>query len=344
MQTQPKRPAFKGTQRREIDPSREGLVRLEPLPGGGSLPLLAWSEVDGVDLAAWMTRNRGDIEARLSAHGGILFRGFGVGTPEELDRIVRAVSGETLEYTYRSTPRTRVQGEIYTSTEYPADQSIPLHNEMSYTRSWPRKIFFCCAVAAPVGGETPIADSRGVYRRIDPEIREKLARLGVTYVRNYGSGIDLPWQDVFQTSDREAVEELCRRAGIEFEWRGEDELRTRQTCQAVTVHPGTGEPVWFNQAHLFHVSGLPNALRESLLSTFAEEDLPRNALYGDGTPFEPEVLAAIRAAYEAETMEFPWQEGDVLLLDNVLVAHGRRPFQGPRRVLVGMSEPGGAAV
>src|SRR6185295_11544764 len=114
------------------------------------------------------------------------------------------------------------------------------------------------------GGETPIADSRKVYARIDPAIRERfIAKGGVKYVRNYGTGIDLPWQEVFQTDDKAQAEHYCQKAGITFEWRGPDWLRTSQVCQAVATHPKTGDVVWFNQAHLFHVSSLPPAIRDS---------------------------------------------------------------------------------
>jgi alpha-ketoglutarate-dependent taurine dioxygenase len=106
------------------------------------------------------------------------------------------------------------------------------------------------------------------------------------------------------------------------------------------LHPRTGEAVWFNQAHLFHISSLPVDVKESLLSIFAPEDLPRNALYGDGSPIEPAALEEIRHAYAMEQVLFPWKNGDVLMLDNVLAAHGRTPFSGERKVLVGMSQPG----
>jgi alpha-ketoglutarate-dependent taurine dioxygenase len=277
------------------------------------------------------------IRQRLQRHGAILFRGFNLNSVDEFELLLRSLTGELLEYSYRSTPRTQVSGRIYTSTEYPAHQTIPLHNEMSYTRNWPMIIGFFCVEVAAEGGETPIADSRRVFDLIDPAIRERFARKKVMYVRNYGEALDLSWQNVFQTEDRERVEDYCRSSEIEFEWKTNDELRTRQVCQAVATHPCTGEQVWFNQAHLFHVSSLESQVRESLLSSSAGEP-PRNACYGDGSPIKDAERDEIRSAYNRETIVFPWQRRDVLLLDNMLVAHGRRPYRGRRKIVVGMGQ------
>jgi alpha-ketoglutarate-dependent taurine dioxygenase len=306
-------------------------------------PLVIQPLAPGLDLVAWAASHRGLIAQRLEQHGGILFRGFGVAEAATFERFIRAVSvGDLLEYTYRSSPRTRVHGNVYSSTEYPPDQIIPLHNENSYTTHWPLKIFFLAVQVAEQGGETPIADSRRVLKRIDRTVRDSLAARGVMYVRNYRAGIDLPWQTVFQTTDRSKVETFCRDNNIQCEWLDGGRLRTRQVCQAIASHPTTGEHVFFNQVHLFHVSSLPEAVRTALLA-FGEENLPRNTYYGDASPIEPDVLDEIRRAYQAEQVSFPWQAGDILMLDNMLVAHGRARFVGPRKVLVGMSEPYGQA-
>jgi alpha-ketoglutarate-dependent taurine dioxygenase len=108
---------------------------------------------------------------------------------------------------------------------------------------------------------------------------------------------------------------------------------------AVTRHPVTGETLWFNHATFFHVSTLAPAIREELLVEFAEDELPANTYYGDGSPIEPEILDQLRALYEQFTVSFAWQKGDVLLLDNMMVAHGRAPYEGARKILVGMAEP-----
>jgi DnaJ-domain-containing protein 1 len=156
-----------------------------------SLPLLIEPATHGVSLPDWAMNSREFIRQRLQRHGAILFRGFNLNSVDEFELLLRSLTGELLEYSYRSTPRTQVSGRIYTSTEYPAHQTIPLHNEMSYTRNWPMIIGFFCVEVAPEGGETPIADSRRVFDLIDPAVRDRFARKKVMYVRNYGEALDL---------------------------------------------------------------------------------------------------------------------------------------------------------
>lgn len=278
------------------------------------------------------------VNEHLLTVGGLLFRGFPLESTTDFEAVVKMISSDLASYEFGSTPRSQVHNQIYTSTEYPPHQHIPLHNEQAYTTEWPMKIWFYCAQASPEGGYTPIADSRQVYRHIPVRIRERFIEKGVMYVRNYGNGLDVPWTKVFNTVDRGVVERFCRAAGIVYEWKPDGELRTRQVCQAVAVHPDTNETVWFNQAHLFHVSNLESSVREALLSVVSEADLPRQAWYGDGTPIEAAVLDEIRDVYRCHAVQFPWQRGDVLMLDNMLVAHGRTPFNGPRKILVAMAE------
>jgi hypothetical protein len=121
-------------------------------------------------------------------------------------------------------------------------------------------------------------------------------------------------------------------------WLDEERLRTRHVCHAVARHPVTGQEVWFNQMHLFHPSALGAEHHRALLDIFGEDDLPRNAMCGDGTPIDSRVLDAVREAFDQETVTFSWERGDLLLLDNMLVAHARTPYTGPRQVLVAMAD------
>lgn len=325
--------------RRPVEVSPESLVVVERMQPRQPLPLVIRPAAGDLDLADWAGSNRELIETKLLEHAGILFRGFNVQSVVEFERLIEALYGELLEYHDRVQPRTQVARNVYTSTEYPADQTIELHNESAYAHNWPMRIFFYCMTPAEEGGETPLADCRKVFSRIDPATRQRFVEKQVMYLRNLGGDLGISWQTAFQTQDRAAMEEYCGRAGIQIEWRGGDRLRTRSVRPVVLQHPQSAETVWFNAAISAHESTLDPSVRETLLREFSSEGLPKNSFYGDGSPIEAEVLEEIRRACREETVTFTWQRGDVLLLDNMLAAHGRSPFRGRRKVVVGMARP-----
>ncbi|MDG5498197.1 TauD/TfdA family dioxygenase [Marinobacter sp. BGYM27] len=302
-------------------------------------PLRVSPIADGTSLKALSSDIASLVAECLETSGGILFSGFEDPGIEVFQSFASGFGHPLLSYEFGSTPRSQVTGGgVYTSTEYPAHRSIPLHNEQAYTTDWPMRIWFYCAQAAQSGGETPIADSREIYRRIDPVLRQRFEDKGLRYVRNYGNGLDVDWQQVFNTDDVAKVESYCRNRDIDVLWQPDGSLRTAQRCQATARHPRTRDWVWFNQAHLFHVSALDDEMQEILLETVGEENLPRNVYYGDGSPIEVSALDEVRGVLDDCRIVFPWQTGDVLMLDNMLAAHSRQPFEGARKVVVAMAE------
>lgn len=331
-------PQFTVIPRRLISTSPADMVTVEPFEGR-CFPLVVSPSAKVIDLVGWAESDRERIRAMLSRYGALLFRGFDVRTVAEFERFIVVTSGQPLPYLERSSPRTPRSGYIYSSTEYPAEQSIFLHSENSYQKTWPLKIFFYCEAAPEQGGETPIADTRTILQRISPGVRERFDREGVMYARNFGIGVGFSWQTVFQTEDRQAVEKYCSDHDIQYFWEGANGLRTTQVRKAIQIHPVTGESVWFNHAVFFHVSTLDPVTRRVFETSLSEAELPNNTYYGDGSAIEPEVLDHLRAAYNYEAVRFRWHQGDILMLDNMLAAHGRFPYSGGRKILVGMSEP-----
>ncbi|KYF97349.1 hypothetical protein BE20_38870 [Sorangium cellulosum] len=321
---------------RRVDVGPSALVSTGSL-GGGPLPLVVQPAVDDVNLAAWASQERALVEAQLDRHGAVLFRGFGLRSVPEFEQVAQAVCGE-LFGEYGDLPREKTGRQVYASTPYPADKAILFHNESSHIPRWPLKQWFFCVQAAPSGGATPIVDCRRVLEALSPELRERFRRLGLLYVRNFTPGFDVSWQDFFHTTDPAVVEERCRSGGMGCAWLPGGRLRISQRGPAVLAHPRTGEQVFFNQVELHHPAYLEAPVRDSLLSMLGEEWLPRNVYYGDGSPIDVETTRAVGEAYERCAVRFPWREGDVLLLDNMLVAHGRDPFSGPRKIVVAMGE------
>ena len=315
------------------------LVKTNTLLPGRNLPLSIEPNVRDMDLELWAARERASLSTLLLRHGAILFRGFRIAGIPKFQSIVQSIVGDLLEYKEQTSPRSKVAGNVYTSTEYPPHQCIFLHNENSYSSLWPRKIMFFCVTPPDSGGETPIADVRRVLTRIPLSVRERFEQLGWMLVRNFGTGYGLSWQTAFQTEDPAEVNRYCMLNAIEHEWITPQRLRMKQRRRAILPHPDTGENVWFNHTAFFHHSTLDAEIRNSLASELAEEDLPYNTFYGDGSRIEVADLDTIRDAYEQETVAFAWQRNDLLLLDNMLAAHGRSSYDGPRKIVVAMTEP-----
>ena len=319
-------------------------VHISPLFVDKPLPLLISAPDSGMDAAQWISNHRNDIREYLQHYGALLLRGFTIHDDDAFRAAAASFIPVLAKYMEGATPRTDLGKGSYTSTEFPAELSIAQHNELSYITQWPMKIAFCCMIAAEEGGATPIADVRQVLSFIDQEVRDKFEALGWMLVRNYGNGLGPSWQKAFNTDDINEVKAYCQQAAIELQIIDEHHIRTRQVRPAIRHHIHTGEQVWFNHAAFWHPSSLCPVIREELVSQFGEDALTYNTLYGDGSPIPDHVIAHINEAYQKATVAFPWQQGDLLLMDNMLVSHGRAPFKGKRRVLVSMGEPVETAV
>jgi amino acid adenylation domain-containing protein/non-ribosomal peptide synthase protein (TIGR01720 family) len=313
------------------------LFRETPMVPGQPFPLLVEPLDPGLDLIEWVKANRPLLEARLARHAGILFRGFQLNDIHAFEAFAEAVQ-PGLYGQYGDLPKKEGGKNTYRSTPYPEKKMILFHNESSHQDRWPRKQLFFCEQPSPVGGATPVVDCRLMYQRMPAPLRERFERKGLLYVRTFADKLDVSWQHFFKTCDRTEVQARCDRAGIQWQWLDNDELQIRTPCPAIIRHPLTGEKSFFNQVQLHHIHCLDADVRDDLLALFGEARMPRHVYYGDGSPIENEVMQQLGELYEACAVRFAWQKGDVILLDNMLAAHARDPFEGPRKIVVAMGD------
>ncbi len=276
------------------------------------------------------------LREQLLHYGALLVRGFQMENAADFEQFARVFSEkDVFNYAGGVSPRRVLKDGVYTSTEYPAQFSLALHNELSYSNIYPSLLFFGCLIAPQTGGETTLGDSRRILQKIDSQIVDLFKRKKLCYVRNLqadkGSGYS--WQEAFESDDKKTVEKICRKAGAQLEWKTGGGLRVSQIRPATATHPITSEEVWFNQADGFH----PSNLGEELLETLSEDELRLNVRFGDGSPIDRSMLTRIRAVLESETILHRWQVGDILILDNILAAHGRMPFAGARKIILTMT-------
>lgn len=307
------------------------------------LPIEAPDGADPEALIEAAVQCRGEWGAKLLDRGALLLRGWGVASVDQFRAFVSAFSGSADRFGYAggASPRSAVDGEsgVYSSTDYPPEMLLSLHNELSYADRYPRRLYFFCLAAPSSGGETTLGDSRRILGGIDRQVLDEFRTRQIRYVRNLsphvGSGYS--WQEAFETEDQRTAEARCLDLGAAFEWDG-GFLRISQIRPATIRHPETGEEVWFNQADGFHPSALDPDTYAALISLAGSEDRLRlNVFYGDGSAIDRAVLEHVRAVIGKETLPHSWQEGDILVLDNLLAAHGRMPFSGPRKIVLTMT-------
>lgn len=278
-----------------------------------------------------------DLDEMLVREKAIVMRGWNV-TPDSLEPVLDLLLPNRLAYVHGNSPRTKVGRNVYTSTEYPAALTISMHNELSYSHTWPARLLFFCAEAPATGGATPVVDGERWLAALDPGVRKAFAA-GVRYTQNLhgGYGLGKSWQDTFETTDRGEVEAFLGGTGATWEWTA-DGLRVSQVRPATTRHPVTGAEVWFNQSDQWHPATLGDETAAELAGILPEEELPQSVRFADGTAIPPEYVIQVRDRGLDAAVDVDWRRGDLLLIDNVLVGHGRRPFTGNRRVLVAMSD------
>lgn len=309
-----------------FEPDRPLPLVVTPLPGHAGRLL---------DIAS---EHRATLDELLTVHGAILFRGFEVASPAVFDDFISRASSDALFYSERSSPRHAVYRNIYTSTDHPADKEIVQHSEQSYNQSFPRRIFFYCQTPSPQGGETPLADARRIYRRLPATLRTQFEQRHYRYSRYFWQVMGTTWQTAFQTEHKAKVEEYCAQNDIHYQWGAGDVLKTHQVRRTTAYHPVSGEPCWFNHCAFFNLLSLDQETQEILRESFEPDELPNQTFYGDGEPIEEEVLRELQQAYRDERTQFVWEQGDLLMIDNILTTHGRRSFQGARSILCGMSD------
>ncbi len=319
----------------------EERVRLSFLADEPALPAVLEPLDATIDLPAWCIEHRRELDAQLLVSGAILFRGFNLATLPAFECAAAAVSGD-LYGDYGDLPKHRAGERIYHSTPYPADQMILWHSESSHLPSWPMRITFFCVTPAQSGGCTPIVDTRELLEAIDSDVVETFRRNGLLYVRNFTAGIEPTWERFFKTGDHATVEAACRSAGSEYAWRPDGGLRLRQRAPGIARHPRSGAEVFFNQVQLHHIACVDEETRDGLRALVDDNDLPRNVTYGDGSPIPDDVIDHIVATYERLAVRFAWQRGDMLALDNMLIAHARDTYTGSRAIAVAMGQIVGA--
>lgn len=306
---------------------------------GEAFPLVLASDGAAFELAQareWVGKNKEDLLEKLSRHGALLFRGLPLASDVDFDAMIQSFALDNFTYAEslsNAVRRNRTE-RVFTANEAPASVSIYLHHEMAQTPIYPSKLFFFCEQAPESGGATPLCRSDILLQRLErvaPEFVADCREKGVRYSNvmpasdDPESGQGRSWRSTLSSdSPTEAEDKLCK-LGYEWQWQDGDSLRvTTAVLPAVRVTAG-GREVFFNQ----------------LIAAFRGWRDVRNSpeksiRFGDDSEISSEAMARAIQLGDELSFDIPWQTGDMALVDNFLVMHGRRPFTGQRRILASL--------
>ncbi|MEQ3550079.1 TauD/TfdA family dioxygenase [Pseudonocardia nematodicida] len=290
------------------------------------------------DAGAWAERHGDALRDLVDEHGAVLVRGLGLRTVADVGGVAARLGSGCYVEREAFAARTVIADGIYADTPWPARQPMCAHHELSYVLETPATLLFACLHAPDDGGATGLADSARVLDDLPTRLVERFEDQGWMLTRTYGDEIGSSWEQAFGTSDRADVEWYCRANAIEAEWLPGGGLRTHQHRYAVLMHPVTGEKVFFNQVAFLSEWAMDPEVREFLLEMHGPDGLPFSTRFGDGSPIPADVVDLINAAHDRHTVREPWRDGDLLVVDNLRVAHGRDPWSGKREVVVAMTD------
>lgn len=288
------------------------------------------------DVVRWAEENRDQLEQKCQKHGAILFRGFPLHEPEDFDRFIAAFDLENFPYevSLSNAVRTNFTPRVFSANEAPSSVTIFLHHEMAQTPIFPSKLFFCCWQPAEEGGATPLCRSDILFQQIEerfPQFAQDCETKGLKYsntmpaANDASSGMGRSWQSTFRVETREEAQQRMTDYGYTWEWQEDGSLRATTPVLPAVREVSPGRKVFFNQ----------------LIAAFcgwkdSRNDASKSITFGDGQPLDRETVMEISDMAEQLTFDLPWQAGDIALVDNFLVMHGRRTFSGPRKILASL--------
>lgn len=291
--------------------------------------------ISGVRLAV----ERDAIREQARAAGWVLVRDLPFTDRAGAAEAIRELLAEPMTEREGFAPRTDLGGGVHTDVEWPADQPLCMHNELSYADQPPGLLVFACVTPPSSGGATALADTRAVLADLPDAVRDRFTAAGWQLLRNYTGLVGTHWPEAFGTDDPAAATAYCAAHGIDAVWGDEGWLRTTQRRPAVVTHPGTGESCWFNQIAFLNEHTMVPEFREYLVSQLGPDGLPFTTVDSHGEPLDKSTVDKINAVYDRHTVREPWRQGDLLVVDNILTAHSREPYRGPRDILVGLGDP-----
>jgi alpha-ketoglutarate-dependent taurine dioxygenase len=268
--------------------------------------------------------NVDDLTEGLRSTGALYFQGFGadVATFEDFtNRFSDDYMDNTGSGSYRATVDEKrdstIQNVAYVyGVENQRTFPLPLHADRSYVKSQPEMMWFMCVVPAEVDGQTTVCDGIAIHEGLSQKAKDFFAQNRLKYIRHYTAE---EWPVIFHTTNRDVVKRYCIDNDLNAEFNENDSLITNSFKSAVVKPKYSDKPAFVNSI---------------LIQLWQEEELGRTSSLlrvEDGSKIPDEIIDEVKQVSDELIIALPWQTGDLILVDNTRVMHGRRSFTDQER-------------
>lgn len=247
----------------------------------------------------------------------LLFRSFNVNT-DKFKAFTELFSTNFMAYIGGAYNREMIKGDktLLSVTGHRLSFAVPPHGEMYYKKNKPQLIWFYCATPPLKDGETTVGDGAEIYEELSDSTKKLFSTKRLKYIRNYPKEI---WKEIYQTDDLRVVKKICDEEDISLRVDQETyAIATEYLCSAVVQSRRESHPIFIN----------------NILPVVEQELQGKQASlvrFEDNSKIPDAVIDELKEVTDRLMKPIQWQTGDILMIDNTRLLHGRRSFSDNQR-------------
>ncbi|MBE8986036.1 TauD/TfdA family dioxygenase [Nostoc sp. LEGE 12450] len=266
-------------------------------------------EINNSDNVSILELDKEEIISLFKANGILLFRGFDVDV-DIFKEFTNLLSIDFINYAGGAFSRRVINGDETLLSVNDFKSEIKLHGEMYYQKNIPLMLWFFCANPPLEDGETTVCDGRQFFNEISSSTKELFSKKKLKFTVRVSQE---DWQKKYQTDDLNQLEEMCRKNNTHL---------TVNEDQSILLE-------YISPAIIPSRCGKYRVFINSLLPT--KQLNPKILNFEDDSEIPEEVVSELNQIAEKITTEISWRKGDILMIDNTRILHGRRAFADDQR-------------
>ncbi|WP_448268655.1 TauD/TfdA family dioxygenase [Nostoc sp. DSM 114159] len=266
-------------------------------------------EINNLDNVSILELDKEEIISLFKANGILLFRGFDVDV-DIFKKFTNLLSTDFINYAGGAFSRRVINGDETLLSVNDFKSEIKLHGEMYYQQNIPLMLWFFCANPPLKDGETTVCDGRQFFNEISSSTKELFSKKKLKFTVRISQE---DWQKKYQTDDLNQLEKMCQNNNTHLTVNNDKSILLEYISPAIVPSRCGKYQVFIN----------------SLLPT--KHLNPKVLNFEDDSEIPEEVVSELNEIAEKITTEILWQKGDILMIDNTRVLHGRRSFADDQR-------------